>query len=292
MALVAPEFLFFRILLGSLILSGREMSGGSTFRYETILLLDVPVHLLNYSTLSLELSRFLAGQSSAKNFSVAFCGLYNLGLAEKQQDYKNALLSLSWIVPDGMPLVIAARLSGISAATRNYGPEFMRRSFEEGTDQYRHFILGGTEAALKGCRERFAKLPVGKLVGSYSPPFGDWSLEEEEKIKSQVLASGANMLWVCIGSPKQEFWVSRFQNQLPGVAMFAVGAAVDFLSGEKAQAPEWMQRNSLEWLFRLFSEPRRLWKRYLLAVPPTAMHLAWQILKLRRFRTSRPSSEF
>src|SRR5690606_27336741 len=99
-------------------------------------------------------------------------------------------------------------------------------------------------------------------VGAHSPPFGNWSQEEDDRIIAKIAASGAQYTWIGLGCPKQETWVSRNKAKLPPGVYFAVGAAFPFLSGMVKQAPSWMQKIGMEWLFRLAAEPRRLWKRY------------------------------
>lgn len=173
------------------------------------------------------------------------------------------------VTPDGMPLVWLSRFYGQHQVERVYGPDLMLalcdRSQAAG---YGHFLYGGAagvpELLASKLRERFPKL---RIVGTYSPPFRALTPDEDEALVNQINASGADIVWVGLGAPKQERWMATHVGRLDAAALIGVGAAFDFHSGLKPQAPLWMQRNGLEWLFRLLTEPRRLWKRYLTTNP-------------------------
>jgi N-acetylglucosaminyldiphosphoundecaprenol N-acetyl-beta-D-mannosaminyltransferase len=168
--------------------------------------------------------------------------------------------------PDGMPLVWIGKLKGHKSINRTYGPDLMLKLCEKGQDiRIKHFFYGGREDSVRkliyGLKGKFADLEV---AGYYSPPFRDIHYREEKNIIDQINNSGADILWVGIGSPKQEYWMHEHRGLINVPIMIGSGAAFDFLSGAKKQAPLWMQRSGLEWLFRLISEPGRLWKRYLI----------------------------
>lgn len=170
--------------------------------------------------------------------------------------------------PDGMPLVWIGRLFG-HEVERVYGPDLMLALCEQGQARnYRHFLYGGAEGVPEflaaKLRERF---PAIQIVGTYSPPFRALSAEEEAEVVSMIDQSEADIVWVGLGTPKQDYWVGRFHERLQSPVLIAVGAAFDFHAGRIKQAPKWMQRNGLEWLFRLTQDPKRLWKRYLLGNP-------------------------
>jgi N-acetylglucosaminyldiphosphoundecaprenol N-acetyl-beta-D-mannosaminyltransferase len=140
-------------------------------------------------------------------------------------------------------------------------------------------LYGGTPAALetlqRAYRERFSRL---QIAYAYSPPFRPLTTEEDEAVVQAINASGARILFVGLGCPKQELWVAEHRGRVRAV-MMAVGAAFDFHSGRVRQSPRWMQRAGLEWLFRLLMEPRRLWRRYLKHNP----RFVWLVLQqLRR----------
>jgi N-acetylglucosaminyldiphosphoundecaprenol N-acetyl-beta-D-mannosaminyltransferase len=167
-------------------------------------------------------------------------------------------------VPDGMSLVWLLRLKGHRGARRVYGPDLMlavcRASAPLG---YRHFLFGGAPGVAEALAERLQKQVSDlRVAGMYSPPFGRASMEEEREAARMIKDSRADIVWVGMSSPKQEVWMADHVGRLGVPVMIGVGAAFDFLSGRKRQAPRWMQRSGLEWIFRLLSEPRRLWPRY------------------------------
>lgn len=175
------------------------------------------------------------------------------------------------IVPDGMPLVwsLNRKLADTEKLTdRVYGPELMLRCMEasRGQEQFQHYLLGGSEELLGALIHSLkAKFPDLNIAGTYSPPFGSWPIEEDLRICQAIRESGANLIWVSLGCPKQEAWIARLKTRgLPPGVYFGIGAAFAFHAGKVPQAPGWMQRRGLEWLYRLVMEPRRLWKRYVI----------------------------
>ncbi|HEX7609837.1 MAG TPA: WecB/TagA/CpsF family glycosyltransferase [Solirubrobacteraceae bacterium] len=176
-----------------------------------------------------------------------------------------AVLGATLAVPDGQPLVWALRALGHPRATRIYGPDLMAhfcaRAAREGIPVY---LYGGrTDVALEQLRtrllQRFPGLPI---VGGYSPPFRELTAAERERVIAEIDASGAAVVWVGTGQPKQELWMQEMRPRLRAPVLVGVGAAFDFHAGLVSQAPAWMQRAGLEWVYRLSREPRRLWPRY------------------------------
>lgn len=168
------------------------------------------------------------------------------------------------IIPDGYSIVLGAKYLGSPLKERVPGPdlmsEFMAVSVQKG---YRNFFLGAAEGVAAKMAENFlAKYPALQISGVYSPPFGDFSEEEKSKIKNMINKSNSDVLWVSFGCPKQEWWILENEAELNVPVIAGVGAAFDFHSGNKRRAPLFLQRFKLEWLYRLFQEPRRLWKRY------------------------------
>jgi N-acetylglucosaminyldiphosphoundecaprenol N-acetyl-beta-D-mannosaminyltransferase len=177
----------------------------------------------------------------------------------------DAVAAATLIVPDGQPLVWALRALGHKRATRVYGPDLMA-AFCARAAQRRIpvYLYGGrTPEALAllsaRLRERFPGLVI---AGSESPPFRALSESEEAEVVRRIDASGAAVVWVGTGQPKQEKWMHRMRPRLAAPLLVGVGAAFDFHAGLVSQAPSWMQRAGLEWLYRFSREPRRLWRRY------------------------------
>ncbi|WP_300515137.1 WecB/TagA/CpsF family glycosyltransferase [Aliiroseovarius sp.] len=170
-------------------------------------------------------------------------------------------------LPDGMPLVWIARRRGLPVS-RAGGPDLMERMLREGGENgLKHFFYGGKEGVADKLADRFRReVPGVQIVGTYCPPFRRLTAEEDARVVAMVRESGANVVWVGISSPKQDVWMAEHVDQLP-VTMLGVGAAFDFLSGEIRRAPGWMQKSGLESVFRLMTDFRRLWHRYLVLAP-------------------------
>ncbi|HUN78866.1 MAG TPA: WecB/TagA/CpsF family glycosyltransferase [Solirubrobacteraceae bacterium] len=176
-----------------------------------------------------------------------------------------AVLGATLAVPDGQPLVWALRALGHGGARRVYGPDLMAahcaRAARRGTPIY---LYGGrTREALELLEGRLrSRFPGLAIVGGFSPPFAPPSAEDDERTAEAIDASGAEVVWVGTGQPKQELWMHRMRPRLRAPLLVGVGAAFDFHAGLVRQAPPWMQGMGLEWAYRLGREPRRLWRRY------------------------------
>lgn len=167
--------------------------------------------------------------------------------------------------PDGMAIVWLLRRSGHRHVERVYGPDLMHAvcalSLEMG---FRHFFYGGTPEVLADLENKLQQQYPGlQFAGSFSPPFRALTEEEEQFANLMIQTTRPDILWVGLGAPKQERWMAEHISMLNVPVLIGVGAAFDFLSGHKRQAPRWIQRSGLEWLFRLLNEPRRLWRRYI-----------------------------
>lgn len=167
---------------------------------------------------------------------------------------------------DGMPIVKIGRRKGLSC-DRCAAPDIMGDVFAEGIKQGKtHYFYGGKDdEVLKKLRSNLEKdYPGIQIVGMYSPPFRPLTEEEDKKICDEIDKLSPDFLWVGIGAPKQEMWMWQHQEKIHNTVMFGVGAGFNFFAGTLDKAPEWMEKASLEWLFRLSKEPKRLWRRYVL----------------------------
>jgi N-acetylglucosaminyldiphosphoundecaprenol N-acetyl-beta-D-mannosaminyltransferase len=193
------------------------------------------------------------------------------GVMESQRD--QALLQIhnaaGLVTPDGMPLVWLSRLQGFRQVERVYGPDLMLAVCERSaTRGHRHFFYGGAPGVAEMLASRLQwRFPGLQVAGLYSPPFRALIPEEDEAVVKRINALQPDIVWVGMSTPKQERWMAEHVGRLSASALIGVGAAFDFHAGLKRQAPRWMQRSGLEWLFRLLSEPRRLWRRYLVNNP-------------------------
>jgi N-acetylglucosaminyldiphosphoundecaprenol N-acetyl-beta-D-mannosaminyltransferase len=170
--------------------------------------------------------------------------------------------------PDGMPLVWLGRWRGFPVS-RVYGPDLMLALSDRGRARHlRHFYYGSTPPVLERLRDRLQqRFPGLDVAGVHAPPFHALSDTEIAATAALINAARPDIVWVGLGTPKQDEWVGRFRPLLEAPVLVAVGAAFDFHAGMVRQAPRWMMRVGLEWFFRLLMEPRRLWRRYLLGNP-------------------------
>ena len=198
-------------------------------------------------------------------------------------EFRKVVNGADLVTPDGMPLVWALRLFGISGATQVRGPSLTLDIIERAAaaDVAVGFYGGTPEVVnllVKACQ---ARCPGLRIAYAHAPPFRVLSPEEDAKVVQEINASGAAILFVGLGCPKQERWMALHRGAVNAV-MLGVGAAFDFIAGVKPEAPTWMQHAGLEWVFRLVTEPRRLWFRYAYHNPRFVVLLAGQYLKTIR----------
>ncbi len=201
--------------------------------------------------------------------------------------FREILNAADMATPDGMPVVWAMRSFGVNGQTRVYGPDLMLELLRSAAQKgQRIFLYGARRQTLDALTARMtAKFPGLRIVGAISPPFRALTPEEDETYVRQMIEAQADIVFVGLSTPKQENWMIAHRDRLPGLVLFGVGAAFDFHAGSLEQAPAWMQRNGLEWFYRLTREPRRLWKRYLLITTVFPPLWAMQKLKILRYRS-------
>jgi N-acetylglucosaminyldiphosphoundecaprenol N-acetyl-beta-D-mannosaminyltransferase len=195
---------------------------------------------------------------------VCVTGVHGVMESQRDPELRRIHNAAGLVTPDGMPLVWLARRAGFPHVDRVYGPDLMLaccdRSVRLG---YRHFFYGGGPGVPERLADRLAtRFPGLRGGGTYSPPFRSGGGAESDDVIQRINASGADIVWVGLSTPKQEQWMHVHRGRLAAPVLVGVGAAFDFHAGVKRQAPRWMQRSGLEWLFRLGQEPRRLWRRY------------------------------
>jgi len=188
------------------------------------------------------------------------------GVMESQRDEEIARIHAraGAVTPDGMPLVWAGRRVG-AEISRVYGPELLDRVLREANERgWRSFFFGGeTTAIVRFIEQRRLTTPSLQIVGTYSPPFRALSEQEEFEIARKINEAQPDIVWVVLGTPKQERWMDRNRARLEAPVLIGIGAGVALLSGDLSQAPKLMRDSGFEWLYRLIKEPRRLWRRYL-----------------------------
>jgi N-acetylglucosaminyldiphosphoundecaprenol N-acetyl-beta-D-mannosaminyltransferase len=224
-------------------------------------ILDMPLAIGDYETTMDWMDEVIA---AGRQVSISAAAVHLVMLAHEDTELREAVGDMV-TVPDGQPLVWALRALGHSEASRIYGPELMARYCERAAEGgVRMYLYGGrNQGALVqlvlNLRHRFPGL---QIAGGYSPPFRPETEEERDAIAEEINASGADIVWVGTGQPKQEKWMADMRERLDAPILAGVGAAFDFHAGLVPQAPPWMQTSGLEWTYRLAHEPRRLWKRY------------------------------
>jgi len=226
--------------------------------FETRQVLGIPLAAIDYAG-AVALTRSWADQEAVH--AVAAANTHVVALGRHEEAFGAALAQFDLIVPDGMPLIWVMNRQGARLRDRVYGPTLMLHGLAQ--PGVSHFLLGGSEQLLKKLTSELqTRFPNLIIAGSYSPPFGEWSEEENSRIFQKIAASGAKYIWVGLGCPKQERWIANQKSKLPPGVYFAIGAAFAFHAGLVSQAPLWIQKRGLEWIYRFAAEPRRLWKRY------------------------------
>lgn len=205
--------------------------------------------------------------------------------AHRDPAFRDLLNNSYLTTPDGMPLVWMGKMQGAKEVDRTYGPDLMLKVMDEGRERgVTHFLYGGKEGVVETLSEKLTeRLPGLDIVGHYTPPFRPLNEEELSSLQADIADKKPDIIWVGIGCPKQERFCAEHIDLLDTTLMFAVGAAFDFHSGTVAQAPRWIQRSGLEWLFRLCREPKRLWKRYLQSNPLFLLRSFLQLSRLKRY---------
>lgn len=244
--------------------------------------LGVGVSPINMRMALDQLDRWIADQDRQY---VSVCTVHTIMECRRDDRLRRIVNAAGMTTPDGMPLVWLSRLAGHRHVSRVYGPDLMLAEMAESAGKgHRHFFYGGStgvaERLAAAMRSRFPGITV---AGTFSPPIG--SAEElcNDEAASAINAARPDIVWVGVSSPKQEFWMKCMRPALSAPVLIGVGAAFDFHTGSVRQAPRWMQRSGLEWLFRLVQEPRRLWRRYLVDNPWFLYELARQKLGLAHY---------
>jgi N-acetylglucosaminyldiphosphoundecaprenol N-acetyl-beta-D-mannosaminyltransferase len=196
---------------------------------------------------------------------VCVTGVHGVMESRRDDNLRRIHNAAGLVTPDGMPLVWWTRWRGWTHTGRVYGPDLLLACCERSiTTGYSHYFFGGDEGVADLLARRLAKrFPGLNVAGTCAPPFRALSADEDEALVRRINEAAPDLVWVGLGTPKQEYWMAEHVGRIDAPVLIGVGAAFDFHAGLKAQAPRWMQRSGLEWTFRLASEPRRLWRRYL-----------------------------
>ncbi|MGZ8415288.1 MAG: WecB/TagA/CpsF family glycosyltransferase [Gemmatirosa sp.] len=224
--------------------------------------LGIPLALEGYEAVLAWMDAAIAAGSREY---VCVAATHTVMASQEDPELRAAVLGSSLTVPDGQPLVWALRAYGHRLGDRVYGPQLMERACARAARTgARIFLYGGRDQQalddlVRQLRERH---PGIVIAGTYKPVYRPLSPDEQREVAGAINAATPDIVWVGLGVPRQEKWMATMRPQLDAAVLVGVGAAFDFLSGTVAQAPSWMQRAGLEWLFRLTREPKRLWRRY------------------------------
>ncbi len=245
---------------------------------ERVKILGVAISAINMAIALDTIEHWIA--QSEPNY-VCVTGVHGVMESYRVPELREIHNRAAMVTPDGMPLVWLARRMGCGWVERVYGPDLMlavcERSVAKG---WRHFFYGGGPGVPELLASRLAaRFPALELAGTCSPPFRPLSAAEDREIVDRINRSRADIVWVGLSTPKQERWMAEHRAALRAPVLIGVGAAFDFHAGLKRQAPRWMMRAGMEWMFRLLSEPRRLGPRYLINNPVFAGLIARQFIR-------------
>ena len=243
--------------------------------------LGVHVSAVNLDTAAARIDRWV--QTREPNF-VCITGVHGVMESQDDPELKAIHNRAGMVTPDGMPMVWANRLAGHRHVRRVYGPDLMLKVCRDGVSRgYRHFFYGGGEGVAELLKRKLTeRFPGMSVVGTFCPPFRKMTDDEDRTLVEMINATRPDIVWVGLSTPKQERWMSAHLGRVSAPVMVGVGAAFDFHAGLKRQAPAVLQKVGMEWFFRLCTEPRRLWKRYLKNNPRFVWRFLMQSLGLRR----------
>lgn len=203
---------------------------------------------------------------------------HSLVVAQTDSEFKEALTQANLVVADGVGITLTAKMIGLSIGQRITGHDYffsLLKSMQH-RGQGRVFFFGSSQQVLALLARRFvAEFPELTLCGTYSPPFGSWSEEEDRRMTAVINEATPDVLWVGMTAPKQEKWVAANCGRLNARVIGSIGAVFDFYAGTYSRAPRWISKIGLEWAYRFILEPRRMWRRNFVSTP----RFIWLVLK-------------
>lgn len=246
----------------------------------TLTVLNSPIDVLDLDEAVQRIARWSAARLSRY---VCICNAHSVVTARQDTAFRRAVAEADMATPDGAPVAWMLKRQGARAQARISGPDLMldycAHAARSGESIY---LYGSSETTLARLQQALlARWPALRIAGAESPPFRRLTAEEDAQAVARINASGAGTVWVSLGCPKQELWMAAHRGRVQAV-MIGVGAAFDFHAGVVPRAPRWMREHGLEWLHRLASEPRRLWRRYLFTNTSFMLGAARQLLQRQR----------
>jgi N-acetylglucosaminyldiphosphoundecaprenol N-acetyl-beta-D-mannosaminyltransferase len=249
---------------------------------ERVNVLGVGISVLNLQSAAAVISDALAARRKGY---ITVTGVHGVTEAHDDREFRRILNQSFLCTPDGMPMVWMGKLAGRREIDRVYGPDLMELLCETGVARgWRHFFYGGAPGVAEELKTRIGKkFPGIQIVGTFTPPFRPLNDEEDRALAQAVTNAKPDLIWVGLSTPKQERFMAAYLPKLDTSLMIGVGAAFDFHAGKVKQAPRWIQRRGLEWAFRLWQEPSRLWKRYARNNPLFVARILLQKSGLRKY---------
>ena len=258
-----------------------SVSGFSAIKRVNVL--GVGISVLNLSTACEVIADAVARKRKGY---ICITGVHGVTEAQDNQDFRQILNNAFLCTPDGMPMVWMGKLRGFREMGRVYGPDLMLELCRWSQQSLcKHFFFGGAPGVaeeLSACLA--ARFPGLQIAGCYTPPFRPLNSIEELALEQMLRETKPDIMWVGLSTPKQEHFMARYLSRLNVTLMVGVGAAFDFHSGRVRQAPRWMQKSGLEWFYRLYQEPRRLWRRYLRNNPLFVARIFCQLSGIKHYR--------
>ena len=247
----------------------------------TYFVLGVPVSAVQIPDVIWHMEGWIRDRN-AGNY-IAVTGMHGVMEAQQNRTFKEILTHASLVVPDGMPLVWMGRWQRFAMRRRVYGPELLETFCRQTGGRYRHFFAGGAPGIAEHLGHALTQKSGIQVAGTFCPPFRHLTSQEEQRLLATVRAASPDVVWIGLSTPKQESWMAEYRHRLGVPVLVGVGAAFDFCTGNTKQAPVWVREYGFEWFFRLGSEPRRLWRRYLLNGPRFVWNVGLEISGLKKF---------
>ena len=250
--------------------------------YRKANILGVAVDVTNYDS---AVKKVLSLIKEDEHHYICVASTQDIIIAQRDVKFKRIVNNADLVTADGWPVVWAMELSGMEQRGRVTGPDLMLEVCKESINKrYSHYFFGGAPGVPELLSKKLGQKYPGLIVkGAFSPPFKEIITQESEEILKMLNSSKADILWIGLSTPKQQYWIESNLDKINIPVVFAVGAAFDFHSGRIKRAPVWMQKYGLEWFYRLCQEPKRLWKRYFIFLPKFAFLFAGQLLKLKHY---------
>jgi N-acetylglucosaminyldiphosphoundecaprenol N-acetyl-beta-D-mannosaminyltransferase len=216
---------------------------------------------------------------------VCVCPVHSVMECRRSAQLRAVFNAAGMVTPDGVPIVWVARAGGYRQVSRVYGPDLMLAELDRSDQKHhRHFFYGGGPGVARLLAQRMqARFPNLTVSGILEPPFAPLDQLCTPETAATINDAKPDVVWIGMSSPKQDLWMARMRPLLDAPVLIAVGAAFDFHSGTVKQAPLWMQRSGLEWVYRLTTDPRRLWRRYLIDNPWFLWELGLQKTGIKKF---------